>query len=279
VSNKITKFWHAVAVPATALVVAGFGIAPAEAAPVRADTTWTAPTWDPPEVTAHRGGSDERPENTMDAFRNAVAVGADTVEFDVRSTSDHRLVVLHDRTLDRTTNCTGAVYRRTLAQVRTCRTDGNGQRVPTFAEVLNYFAPLNVGIIPEIKEYGTDLDNNEVAKLVTAVKSRKMGPRTFVQSFKPSVFAQVNRAAPAVTTVYLANGVIRVSALRQYGADIASVNMTSLSRANVNSYHNQGRRIWTWTADADEELQRAWTLGVDSVGTDIPTQALALYGR
>ena len=89
--------------------------------------------------------------------------------------------------------------------MRTCRTDGNGQRVPTLAEVLNYFAPLNVGIIPEIKEYGTDMDNNEVAQLVAAVKLRKMGPRTFVQSFNPSVFAQVNRAAPAVTTVYLAN--------------------------------------------------------------------------
>ncbi len=277
--NKLKKFWRAIAVPATALVTLGFGVAPADAAPVRTAETWTAPTWDPPEVTAHRGGSDERPENTMEAFRHAVVVGADTVEFDVRSTSDHRLVVLHDRTLDRTTNCTGAVYRRTLAQVRTCRIDGNGQRVQTFAEVLNYFAPLSVGIIPEIKEYGIDMDSNEVAKLVTAVKSRKMGPRTFVQSFKPSVFAQVNRAAPAVTTVYLAQGVIRVTALRQYGADIASVNMTSLSRANVNSYHDQGRRIWTWTADAEAELQRAWSLGVDSVGTDIPTQALALYGR
>ena len=94
----------------TALVAVGFGIVPGDAAPVRTAATWTAPTWDPPQVTAHRGGSDERPENTMEAFRNAVAVGADTVEFDVRSTKDHRLVVLHDRTLDRTTNCTGAVY-------------------------------------------------------------------------------------------------------------------------------------------------------------------------
>ena len=104
------QFLRAVAVLASALVVVGFGISPADAAPARTAAAWSAPASKPPEVTAHRGGSDERPENTMDAFRNAVAVGADVVEFDVRSTKDHRLVVLHDRTLDRTTNCTGTVY-------------------------------------------------------------------------------------------------------------------------------------------------------------------------
>ena len=117
----------------------------------------TSAPWAPPKVTAHRGGSDERPENTLDAFRNAVAIGADVVEFDVRSTADHRLVVLHDRTLDRTTNCTGTVYRLTFAQVRACRTNGNGQPVPTLEEVLDYLAPTSIDIAPEIKDYGIDL--------------------------------------------------------------------------------------------------------------------------
>jgi len=273
----MTKFWRAVAVLATALVV--LGIAPADAAPAWTAATWTAPTWASPVVTAHRGGSYERPENTLDAFQNAVAVGADTVEFDVRSTADHRLVVLHDRTLDRTTNCTGTVFQRTLAQVRACKTDGNGKPVPTLIEALDYFAPLSVDISPEIKGYGIDMDNNEVANLMAAVKRRQMTARTFVQSFNPNVFALVNRVEPALATVYLAHSVIRVTALRQYGADIASVNMKALSRSNVDSYHAQQRQIWTWTANTVPELQRAWTLGADSVGTDIPTQALSLYGR
>ena len=124
--------------------------------------TWSAPTWAPPKVTAHRGGSDERPENTLDAFRNAVAIGADVVEFDVRSTADHRLVVLHDRTLDRTTNCTGIVYKLTFEQVRACQTNGNGQPVPTLEEVLDYLAPIDIDIAPELKEYSIDLDDDEV---------------------------------------------------------------------------------------------------------------------
>jgi glycerophosphoryl diester phosphodiesterase len=241
--------------------------------------TWSAPGWAPPKVTAHRGGGAERPENTLDAFRNAVAVGADVVEFDVRSTSDHRLVMLHDVALDRTTNCTGIVYELTFEQVRACQTDGNGQPVPTLDEVLDYLAPLDVDIAPEIKAYGVDLDDDEVAALVAAVKDRNLEGRTFLQSFQPGVFALVNASEPALTTVYLSHAVIPVSALTDHGADIASVNMNALTRANVDVYHANHRQIWTWTAYTVAELQKAWSLGADSVGTDIPKQALSFYGR
>ena len=230
-------------------------------------------------MTAHRGGSDERPENTLDAFRNAVAVGADVVEFDVRSTSDHRLVMLHDVALDRTTNCTGIVYELTFEQVRACRTDGNGQPVPTLDEVLDYLAPLDVDIAPEVKGVPRRLDDDEVAALVTAVKDRNLAARTFLQSFKPEVFASVNAAEPALTTVYLSDSVIlRRARWSEHDADIASVNMNALTRANVDVYHANHRQIWTWTADTVAELQKAWSLGADSVGTDIPRQAVALYG-
>jgi glycerophosphoryl diester phosphodiesterase len=229
-------------------------------------------------VIAHRGGGDERPENTLDAFRNAVAVGADVAEFDVRSTSDHRLVVLHDAALDRTTNCAGIVYELSFEQVRACQTDGNGQPVPTLDEVLDYFAPLDVDIAPEVKWYGVDMDDDEVAALVTAVKDRNLGARTFLTSFQPGVFDLVNTAEPALTTVYLSNTVVPVSALTEYEADIASVNMTALTKENVDVYHANHRQIWTWTADTVAELQKAWSLGADSVGTDIPQKALTLYG-
>ena len=75
------------------------------------------------------------------------------------------------------------------------------------------------------------------------------------------------------------SSVISVRALERYDADIAAVNMNALARSNVDVYHDKGRQIWTWTADTVSELQRAWTLGADSVGTDIPTRALSFYGR
>ena len=89
----------------------------------------------------------------------------------------------------------------------------------------------------------------------------------------------MHAADPALTAVYLSQSVIPVSALEQYGADIASVNMSALARSNVDAYHAKDRQIWTWTADTVAELRKAWELGADSVGTDIPTQALALFGR
>ena len=271
--NTNTTTWNRIA---TAYRVA---IASPPPPPPPRPPTWSAPGWAPPEVTAHRGGADEQPENTMDAFRNAVAVGADVIEFDVRSTSDHRLVVLHDASLDRTTNCTGTVYELTFEQVSACRTDGNGQPVPTLDEVLDYLAPFDVDIAAEVKGYGVDLDDDEVAELVTAVNDRQLAARTFVLSFQPGVFALVNAAEPALTAVYLSNSVIPVSALKEHDADIASVNMNALTRADVNEYQANRYPIWTWTADTVAELQKAWSLGADSVGTDIPKQGLALYGR
>ena len=97
-----------------------------------------------------------------------------------------------------------------------------------------------------------------------------------MQSFKPEVFALLKAAEPALTTVYLGRSVVLVGALEKYDADIASVNQAALARSNVKVYHQHGRQIWTWTADTVAELQRAWALGVDSVGTDIPTRALSV---
>ena len=84
---------------------------------------------------------------------------------------------------------------------------------------------------------------------MAAVQDRQLIARTFVQSFNPNVFALVNAAAPALTTVYLSSSVISVRALERYDADIAAVNMNALARSNVDVYHDKGRQIWTWTAD------------------------------
>ena len=92
-------------------------------------------------VIAHRGGSHLRPENTMSAFSNAVAMGVHALEMDVHATSDGRLVVLHDPSVDRTTDGTGEVRRLSFAEVS--RLDageggefqGQGERIPEFEEV------------------------------------------------------------------------------------------------------------------------------------------------
>src|SRR5688572_6117496 len=101
-----------------------------------------------PVVVAHRGASAERPENTLAAFARAADLGADAVEFDVRVTADGRGVVLHDDTLDRTTDGEGPLAKRTLAEVRGLR--AGGEPVPTVEEALGALSGRCAAVI-EIK--------------------------------------------------------------------------------------------------------------------------------
>jgi len=114
-------------------------------------------------VVAHRGASAHAPENTMDAFRLAVEMGADAIELDVHRTRDKKLAVIHDDTLDRTTDATGAIAELTLSEIRKADAGarfaaedgsfpfaGRGLQVPTLPEVVAWL-PDGVGLVVELK--------------------------------------------------------------------------------------------------------------------------------
>src|SRR5688572_15081750 len=101
-------------------------------------------------IIAHRGGPDRAPENTLAAFRTAIALGADGVELDCQRSKDGALVVIHDETVDRTTNGKGQVGALTLAQLRGLDA-GQGEPVPAFEEVLNMSKAAGVQLVAEIK--------------------------------------------------------------------------------------------------------------------------------
>ena len=111
------------------------------------------PAAEPMVVIAHRGSpsSSGAPENTLGAFRAAIDAGADWLEFDVRATRDGQLVVLHDATVDRTTDGSGAIAGLTLEQARALDA-GNGERIPTVDEVVRLARAAGVPILPEIKD-------------------------------------------------------------------------------------------------------------------------------
>ena len=106
-------------------------------------------------VAAHRGFSEKYPENTMEAFRAAIEIGADEIETDVRVTADGELVLIHDATVDRTTNGTGRVCDKLLCEIKTLDA-GRGERVPTLRELMELVKDhptLTLDI--ELKEYPT----------------------------------------------------------------------------------------------------------------------------
>ena len=114
-------------------------------------------------VAAHRGWRDEYPENTMPAFEAAVALGVDQLETDVRVTLDGELVLIHDATVDRTTNGKGKVCEKTLAELRALDAGSHkgekfkGVQIPTFIEFMDYVKTLpNMTLDIELKEYPTE---------------------------------------------------------------------------------------------------------------------------
>jgi glycerophosphoryl diester phosphodiesterase len=143
---------------------------------------------------AHRGYSAVAPENTLPAFEAALRGGATIVEFDVRTTADGVPVVIHDRTLERTTTGSGPVWEAGFDSVRFLDAGGwfspayAGARVPTLAETIDLIAPADVELLLEIKPPAT---SEQVKVILEQVASRGLLERTIVQSFDPSIVAMV----------------------------------------------------------------------------------------
>jgi glycerophosphoryl diester phosphodiesterase len=144
---------------------------------------------------AHRGYSAVAPENTLPAFAAALHGGATMVEFDVRTTSDGVPVVIHDRTLERTTTGTGPVWEASYDEVRALDAGGwfspayAGARVPSLAETIDLLAPADAELLLEIKPPATF---EQVKAILEQVAARDLLDRTIVQSFDPDVIALVS---------------------------------------------------------------------------------------
>ncbi|GIE80331.1 glycerophosphodiester phosphodiesterase [Actinoplanes philippinensis] len=150
---------------------------------------------------AHRGYSTVAPENTLPAFAAAVRAGATVVEFDVRATRDGVPVVIHDRTVNRTTDGRGRVWDLTYDEVAALDAGSwfgagfSGLRVPTLAETLDLLAPAPVDLLVEIKPPAT-LD--EVKSILAALAERDLLGRSVVQSFDADVVRKVRDVTPEV---------------------------------------------------------------------------------
>jgi glycerophosphoryl diester phosphodiesterase len=162
-------------------------------------------------VVAHRGASRRAPENTMEAFRLGVEAGADAIELDVHLTADGQLAVIHDESLDRTTDRTGRVADLTMDQIReadagaTFTTEGDeapyagrGLEVPTLVEVLDWL-PDGIGLVIEIKARAA------ADAVVEAVRDRPLrgDGRLSVISFDEASIERVRELDPEIRTGYL----------------------------------------------------------------------------
>ncbi len=249
----------------------------------------------PPLIAAHRGGAALAPENSLRAFRNALALGADFLEFDLHMTRDGEVVVIHDPTLERTTTARGAVRDLTRAELAAARLrarDGGvtEEPVPTFAELLDLAVPTAVAILPEIKNGPARARYDGIeAKVLALLRARGMLGRATVQAFEVETIRRLRALEPSLRTMLLV-GRGRVEQERAAPRDAvrwaAEVGATDLGMDHrfidaevVAAARTAGVRLSAWTVNDEADLRRAIGLGLDVIMTDRPDLLKRLLGR
>lgn len=243
-------------------------------------------------VAAHRGGAALWPENSLTAFRGALALGVDALEFDVHLTADGEPVVIHDATLDRTTTGRGAVRATTLEALQSLRlVDRTGARtgdgVPTLAQVLDLAVTTSVAVLPEIKLDVARSRYPEIeARVVALLRARALLERASVQSFDEMTLRHVRALEPAMRTMLLVSRVrLAGSAAKSseavrwaqaVGATDLGIDYRVIDADLVAAARAAGVRVAAWTVNADEDVRRMRTLGVDLVMSDRPDLARRL---
>jgi glycerophosphoryl diester phosphodiesterase len=224
-------------------------------------------------ITSHRGAGFLEPENTLRAIRRAIALGADQVEIDVQLTRDGYLVLMHDATVDRTTNGTGNVADLTIEEIRQLDA-GHGERVPTLEEVLT----LTDGkITPQIELKGPGTAPAVVKTLDEMGSADKVVLTSFLHQQLLEV-RQLNKDIPSgALWGRLPPDVVFRS--QQLGVQALHIWHEFIDRQLVADVHAQGLLIRAWNANTEEDIQRLIELGVDAIGSDRPDILLDVCRR
>lgn len=241
-------------------------------------------------VWAHRGARLVAPENTLPAFAAALAAGADGVEFDVQLSRDGHPVVIHDETVDRTTDGSGMVRDLTLAQLQELDAAAgmagiDGARIPQLGEVLQLLAGTGLGVNVELKNSVVDYPGLEQTVLAAVADAGMTGPVVYSSFSRASVaqLATLTRSGPAEATVGLLweRPLLRPLRLaRDLGARAVHPPARLVPGAGwVNRAHGLGLAVRPWVVNGEAAVRRARRLGVDAFFTDDPTEALALRNQ
>jgi glycerophosphoryl diester phosphodiesterase len=233
------------------------------------------------EVIAHRGASGIAPENTLSAFQFAADMGADWLEMDVQRTRDGVLVVIHDTTVDRTTNGHGRVVDLDLAQLGALDAGSwfspkfVDERIPTLREVLDLAREARIRVFPEIKQPG--LYPGIETQLVHALRAAGMDQCALVTSFDRGSLQRVHALAPSIPLA-LCSTVEPSTPPEGTVVLCPSVATTLAAPELVSRVHAAGLRVWPFTLDGDAQMQALIAIGVDGFVTGFLREAIDEVG-
>ena len=212
---------------------------------------------------AHRGASAYEPENTISSFNRAIQMNADLIEFDVRSSQDSQIVVMHDKKVDRTTDGTGLVGHKTLSELKELDA-GNGEKIPTLEEVFEHFGGKTKFAI-ELKENGVE------DKIVNLINRHGLEEDCFIISFKPGRLKLIKHLEPSIRT-----GLISFTHLNyiknalKCGADAVAPFHWFISHRTVRRAREHGLYIFTHVVDQSLKALEMRERGVHGIVTNKP---------
>ena len=231
---------------------------------------------------AHRGFSAKAPENTLRAIKKAVTLQVDAVEFDVRLSKDNVVVVLHDSSVNRTTDGKGKVQDLSLVNLKKLdagtwkHQQFSGEPIPTLSETLAYLATTSCKAVIEIK------DNTALDYVLADVKKVKPANQVYLLSPDHNVLTQTQAVLPRSQCAWLCDALPKeyVSPLRQAewikvqldksNTTILDAHYGILSSELIGQLHAQGITVWTWTVNDPNVMKTLQHWGVDAITTDHP---------
>jgi glycerophosphoryl diester phosphodiesterase len=251
-------------------------------------------------VIAHQGGEQLRPSNTMPAFEHAVQLGVDVLEMDIHQTKDGILVLMHDDTVDRTTNGSGAIKDMTLAEIKeldagyywtndegqTYPYRGQGITVPTMEEIFEAFPHMPMNI--EIKQDSPSI----VEPFCDLIHEYGMADQVLIPSFHPDTMNEFREKCPGIATSMAEPEIRLFFGLNKVGLGSLftppgqafqvpeeSGGLQIITPRFVEGAQNRNIAVHVWTINDPDEMKRFIEMDVDGIITDRPDLLLEILGR
>ena len=234
------------------------------------------------EIMAHRGSRINRPENTLTAFEEAVRVGADGIELDVHLSKDGQVVVIHDETLDRTTDGAGFVHEWTLADLQQLDAGSwfdpafAGQKIPALAEVLDLLESLGFQGRLNI-ELKRGKNRGMEKKIHSLLKQKQLSFEVLFSSFSMRALWRLHRLMPEAAVAYLVKKSQAILLLGKFLPWISSLHLSQ--KSYLPRPFSSTKRIRLWTVNHEKGMKAAFELGVEAIITDKPEVAKALRDK
>ena len=273
-NKKINKFFMGFVNIAVIILFMGGSILTYQV--VSGNIDLTAPNHENIEITAHRGGSIDYPENTMIAFENAKKSNADWIELDVHQTKDLELIVIHDANFKRVGRVNKKVSELTYKEVENIDVGSYfdieyfQERAPLLEDVIKFAKENDIKLNIELKPTGSELDFEK--QVVDLIKKYNFEDNCVVASMNYEVLEKTKELDSDIKTVYVMSIAIG-NIIDLSSADIYSIEASSIKYSLVARIHNSGKKVFAWTINDEETLHKMIDLNVDNIITDDIKQA------